>query len=96
MASINFFPFFAYSHFPRSFPKRIRSSFLARYFLGLLDEISLALVDDEAETADLVFFARVCAVLAAFFGPVLRDYDVERVPNNIHLQNPIRLRCRRQ
>ena len=74
---------------PRSPPQIIIACFLTVDFLGFLNEVSLALIDDKLKAADLVFLASVGSVLAAIISPVIRNHNVEGVPNNIHFHETI-------
>ena len=78
-------------------PKSVLASLFACDFLCFLDQVSLALVDDEVEWANLNFFAHVGAMLRlGVVGPFRRNDDLEDFLDEIHFKDAIRLSCRRE
>ena len=61
-------------------PKGISSRLLARNLLRLLNQVSLALIDNQVKAADLELFASVRPMLLVIFiGPVGWDHNIEYI-----------------
>ena len=76
----------------RSSPERVEPSLLRLDTFGLLNQIGLRLIDDQAEAADFDVLASIGAVyLVTLLGPVLWNDYIEDVTQQIHFQDSIGL-----